>query len=203
MADLVVQAPRRGSHTLGGYLLPGVFVVALIVALVTALNSGRPSNALVNALIAFVIVWFYLYVIVWLVLWFYRQRHDDGAGVPLAELTDDGVSVRWRAPRASERRTGRPAPGRPTYDVRVPWSQVTGWYEGKEPYGRPVIVLTLTDPGAAERLTHTRSLGAYLSRMEKRHGSTVAIRAQDAGPEQEQVVRDFLARRGLPRVTGK
>src|SRR5437762_10285013 len=90
---LVVQAPRRWTHRVRGYVLPGSVVVAAVAAGVVMVGGGVSLLSVVTAAWAFPVVWFWAYVPYYFVMAKRLQGRDNGAGLPLAELSETGVRL--------------------------------------------------------------------------------------------------------------
>ncbi|GAA4580227.1 hypothetical protein GCM10023176_59400 [Micromonospora coerulea] len=197
---LVVRAPRRPGHAIFGWLVPaGLGVAALLAVLVVVLLWSRsPIAAIGGAACTFLFVTFFVLLPGAPLEQRRRTGRDDSVGLPMAELSADGVRARYRVPGLAERRTGTPAD--PAYDAAVGWADVTGWRYGRDPYGQSVIVVEVTDPAAVALRPADPLLRPYLDRLVRDLGSPVVIRAPIAGPEQERAVVDRLTRQGVPRT---
>lgn len=199
---LVVRAPRRTGHAVFGWLVPiALGVAALLAVLVVVLLWSRsPVAAVGGAACTFLAVMFFALVPGAPLEHRRRTGHDDSVGLPMAELSAEGVRARYRVPSLGERRTGEPAD--PSYDAAVGWADVTGWRYGQDPYGQRVIVIEVTDPAAVALRPPDPLLKVYLDRLVRDAGSPVVVRAPIAGPEVERAVLDRLAAQGVPRTDG-
>jgi hypothetical protein len=199
-AALIVRAPRRSSDAVLGYLLP----VALVLAVATALGGfllglgadrallGLAAGVALGGLIAFILV-----VPAYSVAGARatRQGLDRTAGLPLAELSSDGVRVRYRGPTLRERRRGEPDDQ--AFDAGVPWAAITGCRDGTDPHGQPVIVLEVADPAAVTLRSGDAMTDRYVAALRSSSGSPLAIRAPIAGDAPLATVRKYLADRGV------
>ncbi|SCG51926.1 hypothetical protein [Micromonospora inositola] len=199
---LVVRAPRRAGHAVLGWLVPvALGVAALLAVLVFVLLWSRsPIAAIGGAACTFLFVMFFALLPGAPLEHRRRGGRDDSVGLPMAELSNEGVRVRYRAPSLGERRTGEPAD--PAYDAAVAWADVTGWRYGRDPYGQSVVVVEVTGPAAVALRPAAPLLRSYLDRLVRDTGSPVAVRAPIAGPEQERAVVNRLTRQGVPRTDG-
>lgn len=197
---LVVRAPRERSDAVLGYLLPGALLLGAAVTLgglLLGVGTGHALLGLAGGIAVGVLIAFVLVVPAYSVAGARatRQGLDRTAGLPLAELSGDGVRVRYRGPTLRERRRGEP--DEQAYDAGVPWSAITGCHDGTDPHGQPVIVLDVTEPGAVTLRSGDPATDRYIAALRESTGSPVAIRAPIAGDAQLAAVRKKLAERGL------
>jgi hypothetical protein len=199
-AAQIVRAPRRRSDALLGYLLPVALVLGAAVALgglLLGLGTGHALLGLAGGVAVGILIAFVLVVPAYSVAGARatRQGRDRTAGLPLAELSSDGVRVRYRGPTLRERRRGEP--DEPAYDAGVPWAAVTGCHDATDPHGQPVIVLDVAEPAAVTLRSGDAATDRYIDALRAATGSPVAIRAPIAGDAQLAAVRKKLAEHGL------
>ncbi|GIJ50606.1 hypothetical protein Val02_74920 [Virgisporangium aliadipatigenens] len=196
---LVLRGPRGPAGAVLGYVWWFAAAAALAAAgwwTVAGYEGSRPVLSVLYGVLIFLVVFLPLGLIVAFGL---NAAHlkglDGGSGIPLAELSPEGVHVRYRGVRARERRRG--LPDSPPYDAAAPWSVITGWRPGRGPFGEPVLVLDIDSPD--ELVTHPNPRGAptYAARLREATSSPLAVRTPRAVSGELPALRRMLAEYGV------
>jgi hypothetical protein len=192
----LIRGPRRPVEIAPGYLFPIGFAVAAVVAIVVAVSAPAMSVRIVAAPVIFLVgVLFVFAAMTPITVRRYRLGRDGGAGCPLAELGPTGARLRYEMPTPRERRTGEW--GRPRYDAAVAWADVTGWRRGIDPFGAPVLVLTVADWARVRvQRRSTALVRVYLDLLREGLRTRAVIRIP--GPAAERAAIAFLTARGVP-----
>jgi hypothetical protein len=198
---LVVRGRRGWAGILLGYVWWIELAVAVAVAAWATAASYEPARPVLSILFGALTLLLVLSLLVLItglgMVAAHLKGRDGGSGVPLAELSPEGVRVRYRLVRARERRRG--VPDAPAYDLAAPWSAIGGWRHGRGPFGEPVLVLDIT--GLAKVVRHDRGRRStetsYAGRLEAAAQTPLAVRAPRAARRDIEAVRRMLAEHGV------